>query len=130
MIAASSNFPCLWCVYEATDSAFCTHVDCTLPHRRELSVERSRDRASVIGLADFDASTEVKGAKTTASGELLLRMLQFEAPYPGHFQELRLYRDGVSPDVSECAELGATRLTQRKTRTGRTQRCKTKAQRA
>jgi len=45
---------------------------------------------------DFDASTEVKEAKVTAPGELLLRMLQFEAPYRGYFQELRLYRDGTA----------------------------------
>jgi hypothetical protein len=59
---------------------------------------RSNDpatQASSSSQPDFDASTEVKGAKITAPGELLLRMLQFEAPYRGYFQELRLYRDGV-----------------------------------
>jgi hypothetical protein len=46
--------------------------------------------------AGFDDSSEVKFAKTTARGEYLLRMLQFETPYPGHFQELMLYRDGLA----------------------------------
>jgi hypothetical protein len=45
---------------------------------------------------DFDASREVQSAKTIVAGELLLRMLQFDAPYPGFFQELRLYRDGTA----------------------------------
>ena len=61
-----------------------------------LTVVSCQSNDPATGGSDFDASTEVKGAETTVPGELLLRMLQFEAPYPGHFQELRLYRDGVA----------------------------------
>ncbi|HET9218804.1 MAG TPA: hypothetical protein VFR18_17600 [Terriglobia bacterium] len=57
----------------------------------EKQVSSSSQRLSQ---PDFDASAEVKEAKVTAPGELLLRTLQFEAPYRGYFQELRLYRDG------------------------------------
>jgi hypothetical protein len=52
-------------------------------------------RSQSLSQPDFDAFAEVKEAKVTAPGELLLRTLQFEAPYRGYFQELRLYRDGM-----------------------------------
>jgi hypothetical protein len=84
----------LLCVYEATDSAFCTRVDWTLPHCGALSVARSRDRGSnprinetqvssssqSLSQLDFEASAEVKDARVTAPGE--------------------------NPDVAEWAEFG------------------------
>jgi hypothetical protein len=45
---------------------------------------------------DFDASNEVRSAKTSVPGEMLLRMLQFDAPYSGFFQELRIFRNGTA----------------------------------
>lgn len=53
-------------------------------------------RSQSLSQPDFDAAAEVKEAKVTAPGELLVRTLQFEAPYRGYFQELRLYRDGMA----------------------------------
>jgi hypothetical protein len=71
---------------------------------------------------DFDASSEVRVAKTMVPGELLLRMMQFDAPYRGYFQELRLYRDGLAvtfpnvpnsaPQVSHRGTLGKSALAQ------------------
>src|SRR5688572_389771 len=48
-----------------------------------------------LSQSDFDVSAEVKAAKESAPGELLLRTLQFEAPYRGYFQEVRLFREDV-----------------------------------
>ena len=70
-----------------------TVVSCqSNPRINETQVSSSSQNLSQ---SDFDASAEVKAAKVTAPGELLLRTLQFEAPYRGYFQELRLYRDGM-----------------------------------
>jgi serine beta-lactamase-like protein LACTB len=60
---------------------------------RRIAVSQDSPNRS-LSKPDFDASREVRDAKTIVPGELLLRMLQFEAPYPGFFQELKLYRDG------------------------------------
>jgi len=49
-------------------------------------------RASALQSLNRDASIEIQAK--TVQGELLLRMLQFDAPYPGYFQELQLYRNG------------------------------------
>jgi hypothetical protein len=73
-----------------------------------------KSRSQTPSPPDFDASNEVKSAKTIVPGELLLRVLQFDAPYSGYFQELRLYRDGRAltfrnvPNWAKQASQGAT----------------------
>ena len=60
-----------------------------------VSCQSNDPATESLSQPDFDAPAEVKEAKVTAPGELLLRTLQFEAPYQGYFQELRLFRDGM-----------------------------------
>ena len=63
-------------------------------HGMKASSTKRVESGSRSPLPDFDASNEVRSAKTIVPGELLLRMLQFNAPYSGFFQELRVYWDG------------------------------------